>query len=220
MPDIVMERRLIIPGWVKDHESYRRWAVSGGYPERGQIAYLSDRVWVDLTMERQTHNFLKMAIGSVLMMLVQRKDLGEFYGDRMLLSYPDVVLSTEPDGMYISWGSLENGSVRVIGGDPEDGVEIVGAPDMVLEIVSPGSVEKDTEELLSLYWQAGISEYWLVNPVDRKVPQFNVFARGADGYRAVRPVGGWRKSAVFGQSFRLVTATNRRGRQTYSLETR
>ncbi|MCI0358573.1 MAG: Uma2 family endonuclease [Planctomycetaceae bacterium] len=34
---------------------------------------------------------------------------------------------------------------------------------MTLEVVSDTSVVKDTQELRSLYWLAGIQEYWLVD---------------------------------------------------------
>jgi Uma2 family endonuclease len=44
-------------------------------------------------------------------------------------------------------------------------VLVEGTPDMALEIVSPSSVDKDTVDLRQLYREAGIPEYWLVNPL-------------------------------------------------------
>jgi Uma2 family endonuclease len=53
-----------------------------------------------------------------------------------------------------------------------------GAPDLVIEILSPDSVARDQKEKFLLYEQAGVLEYWLVHPTDRIV---TVFHRGADG---------------------------------------
>jgi Uma2 family endonuclease len=53
-----------------------------------------------------------------------------------------------------------------------------GAPELVIEILSPDSVARDQKEKFLLYEQAGVMEYWLVHPTDRIV---TVFHRGADG---------------------------------------
>jgi len=37
----------------------------------------------------------------------------------------------------------------------DDSIEILGSPEMTLEVISPTSVEKDTVHLRRLYWKAG-----------------------------------------------------------------
>jgi Uma2 family endonuclease len=49
---------------------------------------------------------------------------------------------------------------------------IVGAPDMVVEILSPSTGFKDQSVKFSLYESAGVREYWLVNPETRVVEVF------------------------------------------------
>lgn len=44
-----------------------------------------------------------------------------------------------------------------------------GAPDMVVEILSPGSVNHDQLVKFNKYRQAGVLEYWIVNPQARNV---------------------------------------------------
>jgi len=44
------------------------------------------------------------------------------------------------------------------------GRHIVGAPDLVVEVVSPGSATMDRHDKYVVYAQAGISEYWIAEP--------------------------------------------------------
>lgn len=44
-----------------------------------------------------------------------------------------------------------------------------GAPDWVIEIVSPGSKAMDYYTKLSLYREAGVREYWIVDPMKQTV---------------------------------------------------
>lgn len=42
-----------------------------------------------------------------------------------------------------------------------------GAPDLIAEIVSKSSVQKDLHEKYNLYESAGVKEYWIVHPNDK-----------------------------------------------------
>ncbi len=44
--------------------------------------------------------------------------------------------------------------------------KIEGAPDLVIEIFSPGSVTRDKIDKHKLYEQYGVREYWMVDPVE------------------------------------------------------
>lgn len=54
--------------------------------------------------------------------------------------------------------------------DPQksDGKKINGAPDLVVEVVSPSSRKRDYLIKLNKYWKAGVREYWIVDP-ERKM---------------------------------------------------
>ncbi|MCD7036427.1 Uma2 family endonuclease [Metabacillus sp. GX 13764] len=44
-----------------------------------------------------------------------------------------------------------------------------GAPDMIIEILSPASVKLDRWKKFQLYKIAGVKEYWLVDPINESV---------------------------------------------------
>ncbi len=56
---------------------------------------------------------------------------------------------------------------------------IFGAPDLVVEIVSPSSVHHDYHTKQRLYERFGVREYWLVDPANRTV---DVLALSGEGY--------------------------------------
>ena len=47
--------------------------------------------------------------------------------------------------------------------------KIFGAPDLVVEVLSPSTRKKDVIKKLSKYQKAGVREYWIVDPRDKKV---------------------------------------------------
>jgi Uma2 family endonuclease len=50
----------------------------------------------------------------------------------------------------------------------------VGAPDLIIEIVSSGSAQKDVVEKFRMYEDAGVREYWLVYPEEKTVTIFKL----------------------------------------------
>jgi len=53
-----------------------------------------------------------------------------------------------------------------------------GAPDMIVEILSPSTAKKDYTEKFNLYEEHGVKEYWIVHPEDKAI---NVFLLQEDG---------------------------------------
>ena len=46
---------------------------------------------------------------------------------------------------------------------------IVGAPDFIIEVLSPGTAYRDQTENRGIHEQFGVREYWLVNPATLEV---------------------------------------------------
>ena len=217
MKTIVISEQATIPVWVHDLASFRRWAHSEDFPEQGRFAYLDGDLWVDITMERAAHNLCKNAMTVVLTSLIAAEDRGIQFADGMLLSNPEVGLSAEPEFMFIASETLDAGRVTIVGGD--DALEVIGSPDMTLEVISPTSVAKDTVQLRRLYWEAGVKEYWLVDSREKSF-SFDILRRGPSKFLATRKNQGWLMSQVFGHEFKLTRATTKHGVSKFTLEVR
>lgn len=48
----------------------------------------------------------------------------------------------------------------------------LGAPDLVVEIVSPATAKKDMNEKFNLYEENGVQEYWIVSPDSNALDQY------------------------------------------------
>jgi Uma2 family endonuclease len=204
-----------------DLAAFCRWAKSPEFPTGGRFSYFHGEFWVDLSMEQLfTHNRLKLRINAALDALTTADKMGYVAEDRMFLRNDRVGFATEPDGMFVSMASIESEKAQLVPGVGGGVVEIVGAPDMVLEVISDSSEQKDTVELMESYWLAGISEYWLVDGRGDN-PRFEILKRGNKGYAATRRLaGGWQKSGVFGRTFRLNRHIDALGHPQFNLEIR
>lgn len=209
-----------IPAWVVDLESFRRWADSEDFPQRGRYCYLNGIIWVDVSMEELlSHNQVKAEYSRVLGNIVVADQLGRFYVDGAALSNSAADLSSVPDGIFVTWASFQDGRVKRKPRAQAGYTELIGSPDMVLEVISDSSVGKDTQVLRKLYWQAGIREYWLVDVRGGNL-RFDILRHGKKGYLATRPQSGWLKSAVFGRSFQLRQETDPLGDPQFVLAVR
>lgn len=90
---------------------------------------------------------------------LQRQPLGEAF-----LSPIDVILANlaspvQPDLLFIATDRL----------DIVTETTIEGAPDLVVEVLSPGSSLHDRRTKFRLYAQAGVREYWLIDPHERVI---------------------------------------------------
>lgn len=69
----------------------------------------------------------------------------------------------------------------IVNCDPERNIvkRMVGAPDFVAEVLSPSSSNRDLIIKLNKYFNAGVREYWILDPVKKKVTVY-IFGETAD----------------------------------------
>jgi Uma2 family endonuclease len=219
-PGIVFDGHFRIPAGICDLDSFRCWARSEEHEEYEQpvrLAWLAGTLWVDLTMEQlYTHNQVKTEVTVVLGPLVKTSGRGRYLTDGMLLSNTAGDWSTIPDGLFFTYEALTSGRIHQVAGKVAGVVELEGTPEMVLEVVSDSSVEKDTVYLPKLYARAGIPEFWRIDARGAKL-SFEILRLTEAGYVPAQEPDDWWHSAVFGRSFRLTHQTDPQGQPEFTL---
>src|SRR5205823_6808609 len=101
-------------------------------------------------------------------------------------------LSAVPDGSYISYRALRSGRVRLVAGREGGYTAVDGAPELVIEVVSDSSEDKDNEWQMRAYLDAGVKEYWVIDARTEPV-RFDIYKAGARAFAVVRKSAGWVK---------------------------
>jgi Uma2 family endonuclease len=99
----------------------------------------------------------------VSLLLSQRLDaLARETGGMVFAAPLDVALAdhtvVQPDLLYLSAARRDRVRER-----------IEGAPDLAVEIVSPGTARRDRGEKLRAYAELGVQEYWIIDPAARQI---------------------------------------------------
>ena len=116
------------------------------------------------------HQKVQVRLGQKLVQFILDHKLGEFFYAPcdVVLSDSDIV---QPDLLFVSRDREHLLS---------DGQKVQGAPDLVVEILSPSSEDTDRGTKHKLYGRHGVTEYWLVDPIVETV----VIHRQRDGVLA------------------------------------
>ena len=85
----------------------------------------------------------------------------------------DVRLAKEPNALAQNISTVVQPDLFVVR-DPSqiDDRGCVGAPDWIIEIVSPGNTARDTKTKFDLYEGSGVREYWIVYPGQNTVTAY------------------------------------------------
>ena len=127
--------------------------------------------------------------GFLLMVLrgyVREKKLGHVLGSRAAMKLSDLN-APEPDLMFISKEKLPQSK----------GKALIGAADLVIEIISPSSRRLDLVDKKDLYARFGVREYWIIDQF-RQTTQFLKNNDGNWENLPVDPAGIIRSSAIPG----------------------
>ena len=105
------------------------------------------------------HQSVQVGMGRRLAQFIEERALGAFFFAPcdVVLSDTDVV---QPDLLFVS-----NERAHLLSG----GDNVQGAPDLVVEILSPGTADRDRGYKRALYAKHGVKEYWLVDPAAETV---------------------------------------------------
>lgn len=105
-----------------------------------------------------SHQGVCRNLGFIIWNFVKRHNLGEIFCAPVDVIFSQVNVA-QPDIVYISKSRLSKLKER----------GIFGAPDWVIEILSPSTSDMDLRLKHQLYQRFGVREYWIVDPIEKKV---------------------------------------------------
>ncbi|MCL6448184.1 MAG: Uma2 family endonuclease [Armatimonadetes bacterium] len=155
--------------------------------------------WVDgevvvMTPAATKHQQIKGFLYSFLREFLHLKKVGQVLDAPFLVRLPGVLSrGREPDIFFAG-----NEKLSLLKETYFD-----GAPDVIVEIVSPESLARDRGEKYVEYEAAGVKEYWLIDP-DRQQAEFYRLAENGR-YRTIPPdeKGIYRSAAIPGFSLQV-----------------
>ncbi len=218
---LILDEIEIPPEATPDLAAFRRWTQTAGFPKSGRIDFVAGNIEIDMSGEDLfAHGTPKAELVRSVLTEVRGRDLGYVFTDSTRVSCPAADLSAEPDVVFVSYDAIESGRVRLVPksrGEVGRFIEIEGAPELVAEVVSDGSLRKDSIRLPRAYFAAGVSEFWLID-ARRAALTFAVHRRGRSKFELVAvDAEGFQPSAVLGRSVRLDRTRDRLGAWRYEL---
>lgn len=174
--------------WISDvviDSRKRNWRRQGTYtisdydllPERYRVE-LIDGVFYDpemplnedylaLASPMEQHQYISAAVSSILFSYVEAN-----HPTCLVLTSPiDVRLSKEDQTV------VQPDIIVSCDRNKWAGIRFTGAPDLIIEILSRSNASIDRGLKLNKYWQAGVREYWIIDPYRREVTVYH-FAEG------------------------------------------
>lgn len=135
--------------------TYRDWLA---IPKDGFRHEIIEGDWFMSPAPGTPHQQVSMKLSILLGKFILERALGSFFAAPVdvVLSDEDVV---EPDLVFVS-------SVRASILTEKN---ILGAPDLVIEVLSPTTASVDRGRKRDLYERHGVREYWIVDPDSRTV---------------------------------------------------
>lgn len=212
---VLFEELVEVPLGIASLADFREWCHSDSFPENGRIDYIAGRIEVDMAPENiGFHGAPKGDIFGELLLLLRETNIGRVFTDSTRIASPAGDVSAEPDIVLVTHQSLRNKDVRLVPTkDAKEGsyIEFEGAVDLVVEVISPSSVKKDTERLFDAFQKAGVREYWIVD-ARQTSSRFLLYQNGPDGFVLSEPdEQGFRSSIVLGRHVRLDRTNDEHG---------
>ena len=118
------------------------------------------------------HQEIVTELANALSNFVKKESLGKVYVAPLDIIFTEYTV-LQPDILFVSQERV-NTIVRE---------RIEGAPDLVVEVLSPSTFHKDLRKKMAVYSQFGVQEYWIVDP---EVQSMELYCPGKEGLQLAR----------------------------------
>jgi Uma2 family endonuclease len=127
-------------------------------PEDGRRYEVIDGILLMAPAPNRYHQRISRNLCRIVYQFLHEHPIGEAY-DAPFDVYFDDLNVVQPDLVFVA-----NASREVLA--PEG---VVGAPDLVAEILSPGTSKRDLRDKRDLYAKSGVKEFWMLSPEEHQV---------------------------------------------------
>ena len=131
-------------------------------PEGTRYQLVEGELYLTSPSPRYTHQAIVWNLVGILSRYLERHPVGRAFVAPfdVFLSDNDVV---QPDVFFVA-----NDRLKVL---QDDGIH--GAPDLVIEVLSPSTAQLDKKAKRRAYAQAGVKEMWLVDPLLSQIQRYD-----------------------------------------------
>ncbi len=156
----------------KPPEAHPTWPAQGQWtwddylrlPDDGQRYEIIEGVLYVAAAPTYDHQFAVYELAGEMRNFVKEASLGVVLGAPFDIRLPGVAEPVQPDLLFFRGGN-----------EPKSGDKYFhGVPDLVGEVLSPGSKRLDQHVKFGAYEKAGVAEYWLVDPKARTITVFHL----------------------------------------------
>jgi Uma2 family endonuclease len=140
--------------------------------------FVSGEVIANMSVTK-THNEITNFLTFILQAFGEIKKIGKVYGEpyQMKMRFGDEIIGREPDIFFVKNESFDKLNEKFFD----------GGADLVIEVVSPESVYRDTQDKFEEYEKIGVKEYWLIDYTRRTA---NFYGFDDTGKYKLLPISG------------------------------
>lgn len=156
----------------------KKWPLQGEWtyddylrlPDDGRRYEIIEGVLYVSNAPSHLHQYTVGKIFLALALYVEAMKAGEVIVAPIEVHLPGIAKPVLPDVIFIATANL-----------PTPGFQYFnGAPDLVVEVLSPSTYRLDQSVKLDAYERAGVKEYWLANPKTRTITVYFLPERGRE----------------------------------------
>jgi Uma2 family endonuclease len=161
-----MAQTPVLPPQIENQPRPGEWTYEDylNLPDDGRRYEIIDGVLYVTNAPNRDHQYTVVRIVYQLLQFVESRGLGEILTAPFEVHLSERSRPVQPDVLFIRaerWPTVGANFFE-------------GAPDLVVEVLSPGSRRTDLFIKSNAYEQAGVSEYWIANPKTRSVEIFTL----------------------------------------------
>lgn len=143
------------------------WPVQGYWtyedylrlPEDGRCYEIIEGVLYMANAPSYEHQFTTLELATQIKLFVDKNKLGRVLTAPFEVHLPGIAKPVQPDVLFITSERQLPATMQIF----------EGAPDLIVEVVSPGSVRLDQHIKFGAYERAGVREYWIADPKTHSV---------------------------------------------------